>query len=303
MYALNGRYNRPAMMGVVSNFVLRHTRRLVRSAVFFLSRDIALPRFVGIASLAGFFAVVSAYGIFAGGHSFQVSQSMTSALGFSVETVSVTGNKYMSDVDVMTALDLDGNTSTLGFDVDKARKVLSTLPWVQSVDVQKIYPDRIVVAVVERQPFAVWQHDDRFDVVDRDGRVIVPYVGRDFGALPQVVGKGAQVAAAAFVAELARYPEIAGQVRAYVRVGNRRWDLVFLNGLRIKLPEFGVEQRLADLAKANREEGLFNRDITEIDARLDDRLTVALTPSALGRYEEKVKQEERSLRARNKGRV
>lgn len=303
MYALNDRYDQSTVTGVVSNFVLRHARRLVRSVGFFLSRDLRVPRFTGVVALAGFFSAVSIYGILAGGHSFQVSQSVASGLGFSVESVNVSGNKYMSDIDVVSALGLDGNTSTLGFDVVAARKALSVLPWIQSVDVQKIYPGRVIVSVVERQPFAIWQHDGRFDVIDRDGRVIVPYTKRDFASLPQVVGKGAAVSAAAFVAQLAQYPEIAKQVRAYVRMGDRRWDLVLMNGVRIKLPEYDVNRRLAELVKVNREDGLFERDITEVDMRLDDRITVALTPSALEHYNQKTEETNRLLRAKKGGRA
>ncbi len=63
-------------------------------------------------------------------------------------------------------------------------------------------------------------------------------------------------------------------------VGERRWNLRLANGLDIRLPEDNVEKALATLSRLDSEEQLFSRDITSIDMRLPDRLTVRLSEDA-----------------------
>ena len=69
-------------------------------------------------------------------------------------------------------------------------------------------------------------------------------------------------------------------MRAAVFVGERRWNLRLKNGLDIRLPEQDVGRALAMLSKLDKEDKLFTRDITAVDARLPDRVTVRLSEDA-----------------------
>lgn len=300
MYALNGQQE-DGFSTLVMSILPRLYRRLRRTVSQIVQADIELPRHFGAFAVVLFFGATACYGISAGGHTDDVVKATTSTFGFAVEDVEIAGNNRMSELDVLSALGLDGETSMIGFDAVKARGVLEQLPWVQSVDVQKIYPDRVRVSLVERQPYAVWQHGDNLDIIDDAGRVIVPFKPGLAGDLPLVVGIGAEKKASDFVREVAAFPEIKEHVRAYVRVGDRRWDVLLDNGVRIKFPETDAMVRLADAVKADKEQGLFSRDVLSVDLRLPDRITVALSDEALERRNNVVKEEERHLKARKAG--
>ena len=300
MYALNSQNGDGFSTPVMSNLP-RLYRRLRRTVSQLVLADIELPHHFGTFAAVLFLGATALYGISAGGHTDEVVKATTSTFGFAVEDVEIAGNNRMSELDVLSALGLDGETSMIGFDAVDARKVLSELPWVQSVDVQKIYPDRVRVSLVERQPYAVWQHGDDLDIIDNDGRVIVPFKPGLAGDLPLVVGIGADKKASGFVHELAAFPEIQEHVRAYIRVGDRRWDVLLDNGVRIKLPEANAMARLADAVKADKEQGLFSRDVLSVDLRLPDRITVALSDEAVERRNNVVKEEERRLKAQKAG--
>jgi cell division protein FtsQ len=98
--------------------------------------------------------------------------------------------------------------------------------------------------------------------------------------LPLVVGEGAERHARGFLATLDRYADIRAQVRASVLVARRRWDLWLNNGIDVKLPETGVAPALERLAALDRDKKLLTRDITAVDLRLPDRVTVRLSPAA-----------------------
>jgi cell division protein FtsQ len=76
-------------------------------------------------------------------------------------------------------------------------------------------------------------------------------------------------------------PEFLARVRAFVRVGDRRWNLRLENGVDVKLPEVGVERALAEIVALDAQYKILSRDIESVDLRLPDRVSVALTSEAM----------------------
>lgn len=259
-------------------FVLpRFLRKPARFAGRLISGEIRVPRH-GVAilssALIGGFVV---YGTILGGHVPGVARTVSSVTGFAVENVRVTGNVELSEIDVLGALDLDGMTSLIGIGAEEARQRIAALPWVEQVSVRKIYPSTLEVELVERQPFAIWQSGRDLSLIDANGNVIVPFQGMRFADLPLVVGLGANEAAAGIIAATGAHAELAGRVRAYMRVGERRWDLRFDSGVTVKLPEEHVDRALQELVAIERRNNILERDIETVDMRLGDRLIVRLT--------------------------
>jgi cell division protein FtsQ len=85
------------------------------------------------------------------------------------------------------------------------------------------------------------------------------------------------------------YPHVRSQVKAMVFVGERRWNLRLDNGIDIRLPETNLNGALDTLTKLDAQDNLFSRDITAIDMRLPDRLTVRLSEDAAKAREELLK--------------
>ncbi|MEC9343378.1 MAG: cell division protein FtsQ/DivIB, partial [Pseudomonadota bacterium] len=124
-------------------------------------------------------------------------------------------------------------------------------------------------------------------VVARDGTEIVPYDDR-FAGLPLVVGKGAAERAAEMVAAVERFPELAGRMKAYIRVGDRRWNLQTSDGILVMLGEQDEKTGLAELARLEREEAILSRAVRIVDLRLPDRLVLRLWPEAARAHAEAV---------------
>nr|WP_246431200.1 cell division protein FtsQ/DivIB [Paenochrobactrum gallinarii] len=258
---------------------------------------IHIPRFAGTIGLAGFFAATGAYGMVAGGHSEDVIKVTTSTLGFAIERVEVVGNAETSDIDVLGQLNLDGSTSLIGLNVERAREEISQLPWVESAEVRKIYPGTVLVSLQERKAHAIWQSDDALSLIDADGKEIVPYRSGRYAQLPLVVGEGAETRVKNFITDVSAYPALASKVRAYVRVADRRWDLLLENGVRVLLPEFEPQKALAQIEQLDRDQHLLSRDIVSVDMRLNDRVTVLLTETGQVAREKLLKERQQAARA------
>lgn len=271
-------------------FVLpKFLRRPARFASRVMSGDVTPPRF-GFAIMSAVYLGSSAiYGMAAGGHTDTVLQAITARSGFAIEDVKMAGNKETSEIDVLEKLELDGWTSLIGFDAEAARERIAQLPWVERVSVRKIYPDAIDISITEKKPLAIWQHGRELNLIDQDGKIIVPFDHERYATLPFFIGVGANERASEFTKRIAATPQLSSRIRAFVRVADRRWDLRLENGVTIRLPEFGEDAAIAEVARLDAEQGLLSRDLAAVDMRVEDRIVVKLTPEAVTRREAAMK--------------
>lgn len=272
--------------------------RLLRRPARLLARagggELTPPRFAMAIATGTLLGAFSLYGAYLGGHFPAMVQSITARTGFAVDQVRVSGHKETSEIDILGQLELDGWTSLIGFDAEKARERIAQLPWVQSAAVRKVYPDEIEVRIEERQPFAIWQHGRELAIVEESGNVIAPFSSERHAMLPLVIGLGASEKAAEFIGKVKSYPELASRVKGYIRIGERRWDLRLENGVTIKLPENGEVQAIEDILAMDKESGVLSRDIAAVDMRLNDRLVIQLTPEAALRRDAALKEKPKS---------
>ena len=230
------------------------------------------------------------YGAYIGGGFDQVKRSLrmgvagiSSLVGLTVETVTLTGRKRASDAELLAALGIKRGDSMLKFNTDRARARLEKIGWVSKASVHRLFPNTVLIDIQERKPFAIWQRGGRLSIIDNKGVILGALRVEDHGYLPLVVGYGAEDKAQKLYSQIAAYPGIKSLVRAAVRVADRRWNLRLLNGITINLPETGVPEALAQLAKLDEDNGLLSRDIVLVDFRIVDRVTIRLSDEAAKR--------------------
>ncbi len=262
------------------------------------------PRGSGAAASLILIFAFATYGVVKGDHIPAIvgqlkdaRDAAANAVGFRIASIALGGQKYVSREEILGIAGVTGRTSLLFFDAEQARANLKANPWIADATVLKLYPDRLHIAVTEREAFALWQKDGRVAVIAADGTMVQPYVAPRFARLPLVVGEGAERQASEFLRVISRYPEIREQVRASVLVAERRWNLRLKNGIDVRLPETGVAEALDALIALDRDKSLLSRDITAVDLRLADRVTVRLSDAAAKAREESVK----ALKAKRKG--
>lgn len=203
----------------------------------------------------------------------------TARLGLRVQNIVIEGRQKTPEPLLRAALGVHEGDPILAFSVRDARARLETINWVQSATVERRLPGTILVQLTERRPFAVWQHDGKFVLIDRDGNTVTDSdVAAFANQVPLVVGVGAPQAAAALIDALAAQPTLQSRVVAAVRVGDRRWNLRMNNGTDVLLPEGAEVQALAKLAELQASHALLDRPLQAIDLRLPDRMVVRPIP-------------------------
>jgi cell division protein FtsQ len=205
---------------------------------------------------------------------------ITRLAGLGISSIVISGNQHVSREELLAIAGITGTTSLLFLDAEQARDRLRRHPWIADASILKLYPRELQIVIRERAAFALWQKDGRISVIADDGTVLEPYVPPSLVQLPLVVGSRAQHRAKDLLGILDRYPAIRDVVWASVLVGERRWNLRLKNGIEVRLPETDVAHALDRLAALAGEKKLLTRDITVVDLRLADRVSVRLSDRA-----------------------
>ncbi len=263
----------------------RFARTFVRHARRFVTSSRPMRAGTGSALAIAFVCAGWLYGGVLGGHGPAIVGSAAATMGLKATDIVITGQVETSDADVFEALSIGRSGSLVGFDAGDARERVMALPWIKNVAIRKIYPGKLLVAVVEKRAAAVWQHRDVLTVVERSGAPITKFgiadlISNRYAHLPHLVGDRAAETAHEILPVAARHEAFAGKVNGYIRVADRRWDVEMVNGIRVKLPEFGFAGALQKVAQLDADQDLLSRQISAVDLRVEGRIVLRLEPEA-----------------------
>lgn len=203
-------------------------------------------------------------------------------LGFTVERVEIQGIDQMERLPVY-AVALDQPSMAMpNVDIAAIRERVEALSWVQEARVSRRLPDTLVVAITERTPVAVWQHEQQLYLVDTEGEVLEEVALDAMPDLPLIIGPRANRQVASFEALMDRAPALRPMLSGATWVGNRRWDLRFQSGETLALPE-GEEdagRALLSFARMDSQNGLLGEGFRRFDMRVPDRFVVRVDREA-----------------------
>lgn len=204
----------------------------------------------------------------------QLAQGATSAVagqgagvGFKLNKVHVQGASPMAQQSVLDATGLALGQPILDIDLEAVRASVAKVGWVQDVQVVRLLPDTLVIAVEERRTLAVWQLNGRTVVIDGGGRPIPEADPGAFPQLPLIVGAGANETAGQILPAVQSRPRLRDRLEALVRVDGRRWDLRLKDGGIIQLPAVEEESALIRLDQMDQRQRVLELGFGRIDLR------------------------------------
>jgi cell division protein FtsQ len=218
-------------------------------------------------------------------------------VGLGLDQVTIAGIARLTEAEVLETAGISPKVSLALLDPADMRDRLERVPLVKSASVRKLYPNDLVVTLVERDAHALWQKNGEVFVIAQDGTVIDHLQDGRFARLPLVVGETANLRTADYLALLDAAGPLRGRITAGTLVSGRRWTLKIDNGVDVRLPEAGAAAAMARLAKLDREQKILDKDVIAIDLRMDDRIVVRLTEEAMAARLEALKKKP----ARGKG--
>ncbi len=199
--------------------------------------------------------------------------------GFAVRRVEIKGLNRMERLPVY-AVALDQKSMAMPLvELEETRARLLRFGWVQEARVSRRWPDTLVVDVVERQPAAIWQHNQQLTLIDRHGILLEPVKLEAMPDLPLIVGPAANRHAGQLARLLEVAPELKPMLEGATWIGGRRWDLRFQSGEVLALPE-GEERAakaLVHFARMDRMTQLLGRGLVRFDMRVPGKFIVRVS--------------------------
>lgn len=257
----NSVQDRPGRYKLIARRVRRHGRLILSAAALFVvvGGTVAIAR----SSMPGGFLA---------GLRDDVNRASGHA-GLRVERIVIEGRANTPEPILNAAIGIARGEPILAVPLDATRTRIEGLTWVQSARVERRLPNTIVVSLTERRPFAIWQFQGKFRLVDRAGQVVDQDLA-EVKDLPLIVGAGAPNAAAPLLDLVGKYPALLSRMVAAVRVGERRWNLRLNTGADVMLPEGAEPEALERLMTLHQGQALLDRPLKAVDMRLPDRLVV-----------------------------
>jgi cell division protein FtsQ len=208
---------------------------------------------------------------------------VTADAGMRIKDIVIEGRANTPEPILHAALGFSKGDPIIGFSLEQARMRIERLAWVAHATVERRLPGTIVVVLWERRPFAIWQNQGKYALIDRDGHPVTDEAVAKFRDLPLIVGPGAPEAARVLLDALIDRPAIQTRIVAAMRISERRWNLRMKNGTDILLPEGHEVEALDRLLALQQDTALLDRPMQAIDMRLGDRLVLrppAVNPAA-----------------------
>lgn len=201
---------------------------------------------------------------------------------FTVNMMAVDGASDLVAQGVRELLPVDFPISSFDLDLEEMRETVVSLDPVKSARLYVRQGNVLQVDIVERIPVVLWRSDRGLKLLDDEGVLVGPaFLRSDWPELPFVVGEGAeQVVEEALELAYAARP-LADRLRGFVRMGERRWDVVLDRDQRIMLPERDAVRALERVIAMDHAVDMLGRDIMAVDLRLPQRPTLRMTDGAV----------------------
>ncbi|MGC0372050.1 MAG: hypothetical protein DGJ47_000755 [Rickettsiaceae bacterium] len=193
--------------------------------------------------------------------------SFTSEYGLILENLTIEGDKNISTQEIVDILNTDYGASILSIDLNQLKQNLEEHQWVHKAVIERSLPSSLYIAIIEREPIAVWQFKKKLYLIDNDGVRIALYDHKYAGEFLQVIGEDANIYAYSLLEDLKQCPEISKKITSAIRYGGRRWNLNFSEGFTVKMPEVGFKQAYQRLCRFHKKSLFFGQNYLMIDLR------------------------------------
>lgn len=221
--------------------------------------------------------IIRHYGIALQEHYFDA----TAHMGLTLQNVYLEGQHFTERQHILDALDINIGQPILSIKINRIRERLEQLDWVRYAVVDRQLPNTLHISIVERTPVAIWQNAKQFYLVDTEGSVIVADHIEQFDKLMVLVGNDAPLYAGALLKMIRSEPDLAKKVVSAIRVGERRWNIRFDNGVEVKLPEEDQEQAWHFLRELQEKKQVLDTTHGSVDLRVQGKVYVKPAPDKL----------------------
>ena len=163
--------------------------------------------------------------------------------------------------------------NSIQLDIKNIQKIINKIDSVESSNVRIKDSGVLLVEVIERKPVAVYRENDELALIDLKGyKINNIFLRSDRKDLPLIVGTEGNY----HVKEALEIYQLLSinlnKIRGLIRIGKRRWDIIFKNNKRIKLPEKNPKRSLRKFLSSDKSYLISSNDFSIIDLRFTNKI-------------------------------
>ncbi len=167
---------------------------------------------------------------------------------FPIKTVKVAGLHHLDYEEVRSSVMPFVSHGFFAVDVDAIKNKLKQLPWVSEIAVRRIWPDQILVTVLEKNAIARWNDKS---ILSSRGELFNPTHGVSKTELPQLVGpEGQQMLLAQYFLQINNLlTSLHFRVARLELTPSQSWLLILNNGMKLNIGYKDVLTRISHFVK------------------------------------------------------
>lgn len=198
-----------------------------------------------------------------------------------IKTIQLSGTfQHIDQQEVEKALRPFVGEGFFSLDIQKVRNSLSDKSWAESVSIRRVWPDRVMIKIVEKKPLARWDDDHLLS----DKAKIFEANAKSFESLPLVFGSNVEPKQV-----LQQYYDFSEKFRLLNETINRinidsrgAVDIELAGGFKIKLGRDNVDSKIERLVSIYAQQIKPRRtEIQQLDLRYSNGFAVAWKKEAL----------------------
>jgi cell division protein FtsQ len=195
---------------------------------------------------------------------------------FPIQTVRVYGIHHLKETDVESALTPLVRQGFFALHITPIRQKLLEMPWVANIIVQKHWPNRVDIRILEKNAVATWSDPEH--LLSDAGEIFLPQEKLTPNTLPFLKGPpGSQVVMLQYLREMNRLLQpLHAKISSIELSSFLTWKLTLDNGITLQLGHKDILTRLSHFVRVYPKiVGNHAADVENIDLRYPNGVAVA----------------------------
>ena len=165
---------------------------------------------------------------------YKINLNFEIPLDSSVKQIIIKNNNIVKEEEIKKKLAFLYNSNIFSLKKKQIKQQLNEIDLIDSFEIKKIYPDKIIIKIYEKKPIAILQNKKEKKYFTKNGEVIAFFYSKKFENLPIVFGNESNFNN--FYIKLIKTDFPIENIKTFYFFESNRWDLVTKQNQTIKLP-------------------------------------------------------------------
>jgi cell division septal protein FtsQ len=200
-------------------------------------------------------------------------------LGFKVDKIYINELSFVKITDVIDRLDFADNSPIVKLNKFANKKKLEESFWIDKANINILYPNIVKIHIIEKIPEFVWIYQNKYIALDKAGKILKILDKNElerFSGFILLAGENVRSVTDNLLNIIKIDLELHKFISKAIWVSNRRWNIEFIDGFTVKLPQEDSILAWQYFLKLNKEVNLLGKNIESLDLRVPEQTFMQL---------------------------